>query len=348
MYKAKAYSAQTQTSPLAPASIQRRDPGPHDVQIKILYCGVCHSDLHTVRNEWHGTTYPCVPGHEIIGRVVKAGAKVKKFKEGDIAAVGCMVDSCRTCENCKDDLEQFCTNGTVFTYNSPDKHIGGMTYGGYSEGVVVDEAFVLRVPQNLDLAAAAPLLCAGITTYSPLRHWKVGKGQKVGIVGLGGLGHMGVKLANALGAHVVVFTTSPGKTQDALRLGAHEVVVSKNKDEMKKHANSFHFILDAVSAQHDVNAYLELLKRDGTLTQVGVPPDPLPVQVFNLIFGRRQFAGSLIGGIRETQEMLDFCGEHNITCDIELIPIQKINEAYERLVKNDVKYRFVIDMASLK
>jgi uncharacterized zinc-type alcohol dehydrogenase-like protein len=317
-------------------------------RIQNLYCGVCHSDLHTVRNEWRGTTYPCVPGHEIIGRVVKTGAKVKKFKEGDIAAVGCMVDSCRTCQNCKDDLEQFCTKGAIFTYNSPDKHIGGMTYGGYSEGVVVDEAFVLRVPKNLNLAAAAPLLCAGITTYSPLRHWKVGKGQKVGIVGLGGLGHMGVKLANAFGARVVVFTTSPGKTQDALRLGAHEVVVSKNQDEMKKHANSFHFILDAVSAQHDINAYLELLKRDGTLTQVGAPADPLPVQVFNLIFGRRQFAGSLIGGIRETQEMLDFCGKHNITCDIELIPIQKINEAYERLLKNDVKYRFVIDMASLK
>ncbi len=304
--------------------------------------------MHTVRNEWHGTTYPCVPGHEIIGRVIKTGAQVKKFKEGDIAAVGCMVDLGHTCENCKDDLEQFCANGIIFTYNSPDKHLGGMTYGGYSESVVVDEAFVLRVPKNLDLAAAAPLLCAGITTYSPLRHWKVGKGQKVGIVGLGGLGHMGVKLANAFGAHVVVFTTSPGKTQDALRLGAHEVVVSKNQDEMKKHANSFHFILDAVSAQHDINAYLELLKRNGTLTQVGAPADPLPVQVFNLIFGRRQFAGSLIGGIRETQEMLDFCGKHNITCDIELIPIQKINEAYERLLKNDVKYRFVIDMASLK
>ncbi len=348
MFKAKAYSAQTQTSPLAPASIQRRDPGPHDVQIQILYCGVCHSDLHTVRNEWHGTTYPCVPGHEIIGRVMKAGAQVKKFKEGDIAAVGCLVDSCRTCESCKDGLEQFCENGMTFTYNSPDKHTGSTTYGGYSESIVVDEAFVLRVPGNLDLAAAAPLLCAGITTHSPLRHWKVRKGQKVGVVGLGGLGHMGVKLANALGARVVVFTTSPGKTQDALRLGAHEVVVSKNKDEMQKHRNSFHFILDTVSAQHDINAYIELLKRDGTLTQVGAPPDPLPVQVFNLIFGRRQFGGSLIGGIRETQEMLDFCGEHNITCDIELIPIQKINEAYERLVKNDVKYRFVIDMASLK
>jgi len=348
MYKAKAYSAQTQTSPLAPVSIQRRDPGAHDVQIQILYCGVCHSDLHQVRNEWHNTIYPCVPGHEIIGRVVKAGAQVKKFKEGDIAAVGCLVDSCRACESCQDGLEQFCEKGMTLTYNSPDKHTGTMTNGGYSESIVVDEAFVLRVPRNLNLAAAAPLLCAGITTYSPLRHWKVVKGQKVGVVGLGGLGHMGVKLANALGARVVVFTTSPGKTQDALRLGAHEVVVSKNQDEMQKHRNSFHFILDTVSAQHDINAYIELLKRDGTLAQVGAPPDPLPVQVFNLIFGRRQFGGSLIGGIRETQEMLDFCGEHNITCDIELIPIHKINEAYERLVRNDVKYRFVIDLASLK
>ncbi|MGA2684735.1 MAG: NAD(P)-dependent alcohol dehydrogenase [Verrucomicrobiota bacterium] len=348
MFKARAYSAQTQTSPLAPASIQRRDPGPHDVHIQILFCGVCHTDLHIVRNEWQGTTYPCVPGHEIIGRVTKVGVQVKKFKEGDVAAVGCMVDSCRTCENCRDGLEQFCEQGAVFTYNSPDKHLGGMTYGGYSESVVVDEGFALHVPKHLDLAAAAPLLCAGITTYSPLRHWKVGKGQKVGVVGLGGLGHMGVKFANAFGAQVVVFTTSPGKTQDALRLGAHAVVVSKNEDEMKKHLNSFHFILDTVSAPHDINAYLTLLKRDGTLTQVGVPPAPLPVQVFNLIIGRRQFSGSLIGGIRETQEMLDFCGEHNITCDIERIPIQKINEAYERLLKNDVKYRFVIDMASLK
>jgi uncharacterized zinc-type alcohol dehydrogenase-like protein len=348
MYNAKAYSAQTQTSPLAPAAIQRRDPGPHDIQIQILFCGVCHTDLHIVRNEWHGTTYPCVPGHEIVGRVVKAGAHARKFKEGDIAAVGCMVDSCHSCESCHDGLEQFCEQGAVFTYNSPDKHLGGMTYGGYSEGIVVDEAFALRVPKHLDLAAAAPLLCAGITTYSPLRHWNVGKGQKVGIVGLGGLGHMGVKFARAFDAHVVLFTTSPGKTQDALRLGAHEVVVSKNEGEMKKHLNSFHFILDTVSAPHDINAYLALLKRDGTLTQVGAPPDPLPVQVFNLILGRRQFSGSLIGGIRETQEMLDFCGEHNLTCDIERIPIQKINEAYERLLKNDVKYRFVIDMASLK
>ncbi|MGA2029822.1 MAG: NAD(P)-dependent alcohol dehydrogenase [Verrucomicrobiota bacterium] len=348
MYNAKAYSAQTQTAPLAPFTFQRRDPGAHDVQLQILYCGVCHTDVHIARNEWNGTTYPCVPGHEIIGRVVKTGKQVKKFKKGDIAAVGCMVDSCRTCQNCKDDLEQFCEKGATFTYNAPDKHAGGTTYGGYSDSVVVDEAFVLHVPKNLDLAAAAPLLCAGITTYSPLRHWKVGKGQKVGVVGLGGLGHMGVKLAKAFGAHVVVFTTSPGKVQDALRLGAHEVVNSKNEDEMKKHLNTFHFILDTVAAQHDINAYLVLLKRDGTLTQVGVPAKPLSVQVGSLIFGRRNFSGSLIGGNKETQEMLDFCGKHNITCDIELIPIQKINEAYERLVKNDVKYRFVIDMATLK
>ena len=348
MQDVKAYSAQSKISPLAPFSISRRDPGPNDVQIQILFCGVCHSDLHIARNEWRGTTYPCVPGHEIVGRVAKVGASVKKFKEGDLAAVGCMVDSCRECQNCKDGFEQYCDAVPTYTYNSKDKHTGGMTYGGYSDSVVVDESFVLRVPKNLDLAATAPLLCAGITTYSPLRHWKVGKGQKVGIVGLGGLGHMGVKLANAFGAHVVVFTTSPGKTQDALRLGAHEVVVSKNENEMKKYANSFHFILDTVSAQHDINAYFALLKRDGTLTQVGAPPDPLPVAVFSLIGKRRQFAGSGIGGIKETQEMLDFCGEHNITSDIEIIPIQKINEAYERLVKNDVKYRFVIDMASLK
>jgi uncharacterized zinc-type alcohol dehydrogenase-like protein len=348
MYNAKAFAALSQTSPLAPFDFQRRDPGVRDVQIQILYCGVCHSDLHTIRNEWRGTTYPCVPGHEIIGRVVKTGAQVKKFKEGDIAAVGCMVNSCRSCENCKDDLEQFCEKGPVFTYNSPDKISGGMTCGGYSDSIVVDEAFVLRVPKHLDLAAAAPLLCAGITTYSPLRHHKVGKGQKVGVVGLGGLGHMGVKLAKAFGAHVVVFTTSPSKVKDALRLGADEVVNSKNEDEMKKHLKSFHFILDTVAAQHDINAYIVLLKRDGTITQVGAPPEPLSVQVFNLIFGRRNFSGSLIGGIKETQEMLNFCGKHNITCDIELISIQKINEAYDRLVKNDVKYRFVIDMASLK
>jgi len=348
MYNTKAYSVLTQTSPLAPAAIQRREPGARDVQIEILYCGVCHTDLHFARNEWQNTTYPCVPGHEIVGRVVKTGAEVKKFKEGDLAAVGCMVDSCRACESCKSDLEQFCTNGATFTYNSPDKHTGGMTYGGYSDSIVVDEAFVLRMPKNLDLAASAPLLCAGITTYSPLRYYKVGKGQKVGVVGLGGLGHMGVKLASAFGAHVVVFTTSANKAQDALRLGAHEVVISRNEEEMKKHLNSFHFILDTVSAQHDINAYLVLLKRDGTLAQVGVPAEPLPVHVSSLIFGRRNLSGSLIGGIRETQEMLDFCGEHNITSDIELIPMPKINEAYERLVRSDVKNRFVIDMASLK
>jgi uncharacterized zinc-type alcohol dehydrogenase-like protein len=348
MFNAKAYSVTSATAPLAPATILRREPGPLDVQIQILFCGICHTDVHIVRNEWHGTTYPCVPGHEILGRVVKVGPGVTKFKPGDLAAVGCMVDSCRTCENCRDGYEQFCTSGPTFTYNAPDKHTGGQTYGGYSESVVVDEAFVLRVPPNLDPAAAAPLLCAGITTYSPLRHHKVGPGQKVGVVGLGGLGHMGVKLARAFGAHVVVFTTSPGKAADALRLGAHEVVQSKNAEEMKRHQSSFNFILDTVAAKHDINAYLTLLKRDGVLTQVGAPAEPLDVQVFNLITNRRSFTGSLIGGIAETQEMLDFCGKHNITCDIELIPIQKINEAYERLVKNDVKYRFVIDMATLK
>ncbi|HVU07181.1 MAG TPA: NAD(P)-dependent alcohol dehydrogenase [Verrucomicrobiae bacterium] len=348
MTNAKAYSAQTATSPLAPFSISRRDPGAHDVQIKILYCGVCHSDLHQVRNEWRNTIYPCVPGHEIVGRVTKVGSAVKKFKEGDLAAVGCMVDSCRECANCKSGQEQFCDQFPVFTYNGADKHLGGVTYGGYTESIVVDEAFTLRVSEKLNLAAVAPLLCAGITTYSPLRHWKVGKGQKVGVVGLGGLGHMAVKFANAFGAHVVLFTTSPGKTQDALRLGAHEVVVSKNENEMKKHVKSFDFILDAVSANHDINAYLNLLKLDGTLTLVGAPEHPLPVAAFNLILPRRNFAGSAIGGIRETQEMLDFCAEHGIVSDIEIIAISQINQAYERLLKGDVKYRFVIDMATLK
>jgi alcohol dehydrogenase (NADP+) len=345
--KTLSYAASSATTPLAPFDLQRRDVGNHDVQIEILYCGVCHSDLHTVRNEWQGTTYPCVPGHEIVGRVVKVGAHVAKFKAGDTAGVGCMVDSCRTCANCEEDLEQFCPD-TVFTYNSPDQHLGGKTFGGYSQRIVVDEAFVLHVPDNLDLAAAAPLLCAGITTYSPLRHHNVSAGQKIGIVGLGGLGHMGVKLAKAMGAHVVVFTTSANKVDDALRLGADEVVNSKNPDEMQKHLNSCHFILDTVSAQHDINAYFLLLKRDGNLTQVGVPPEPLSVNVSSLIFGRRTFGGSLIGGIKETQEMLDFCGKHNITSDIELIAIGQINEAYDRLVKSDVKYRFVIDMATLK
>lgn len=348
---AKAYAAQSPTSGLAPHTIRRRAPRAQDVQIEILYCGVCHSDLHQVRNEWKEvmpTVYPCVPGHEIVGRVVKAGSAVKKFKEGDIAAVGCMVDSCRVCASCRAGEEQYCENGLTLTYNGEDKILGGVTYGGYSESIVVDEAYVLRVPNKLDPAGAAPLLCAGITTYSPLRHWKVGKGQKVGIVGLGGLGHMGLKFAHAFGAHVVLFTTSANKTADALRLGADEVVISKNEAEMQKHAGSFNFILDAVSAAHDVNAYMNLLKRDGTLTLVGAPEKPFPMTAFSLIMGRRSLAGSAIGGIRETQEMLDFCGEHGITSDIERIPIQRINEAYERLLKSDVKYRFVIDMGSLQ
>ena len=345
---AKAWAAQSATSPIAPFSIQRRDPLPSDVAIEILYCGVCHSDLHQARNEWHNSIYPIVPGHEIVGRVVKTGRDVTKFKEGDLAAVGCIVDSCRNCASCRRGLERYCENFPIFTYNGRDKYLGGTTFGGYSESIVVDEAFTLRLSPNVDLAATAPLLCAGITTYSPLRHWNAGPGQKVGIVGLGGLGHMGVKFARAFGAHVVLFTTSPGKVEDGLRLGAHEVVISKNTDEMKKHAGSFDFILDAVSADHDINAYLSLLKLDGTLTLVGAPELPLPVSAFNLMTGRRRFAGSGIGGIAETQEMLDFCAEHGIGSDIEIIGIQQINEAYERLLKSDVKYRFVIDMASLK
>jgi uncharacterized zinc-type alcohol dehydrogenase-like protein len=350
-FAARAYAAGSATSGMAPISIQRREPGPQDVQIEILYCGVCHSDLHQVRDEWKSmmpTMYPCVPGHEIVGRVVKAGRDVKKFKEGDLAAVGCMVDSCRTCAQCLDGLEQYCESMATLTYNFPDKHLGGVTYGGYSDSIVVDEAFVLRVSEKANLAGTAPLLCAGITTYSPLRHWNVAKGQKVGIVGLGGLGHMGVKFANAFGAHVVLFTTSAGKTADAKRLGAHEVVISKNEAEMQKHAASFDFLLDTVSAEHNLNAYLELLKRDGTMTLVGAPEKPAPVGAFSLLFKRRQLAGSAIGGIRETQEMLDFCAERGITSDIELIRIQQIDQAYERLARSDVKYRFVIDMASLK
>jgi uncharacterized zinc-type alcohol dehydrogenase-like protein len=348
MSTTKAYAAQTATSALAPFSIARREPGPHDVHIDILYCGVCHSDLHQARNEWHNTTYPCVPGHEIVGRVTKVGAHVTKFKEGDLAAVGCMVDSCRTCTSCEAGMEQYCLQFPTFTYNGQDKHLGGITYGGYSDAIVVDEAFTLKVPANLDLAAVAPLLCAGITTYSPLHHWKVGPGQKVGIVGLGGLGHMGVKFAHALGAHTVLFTTSPSKVEDGLKLGADEVVISKDADAMAKHAMSFDFILDAVSADHDINAYLSLLKLDGNLTLVGAPENPLPVAAFNLLLPRRSFSGSAIGGIAETQEMLDFCSEKGIVSEIEIISIQQVNEAYDRLLKGDVKYRFVIDMASLK
>jgi alcohol dehydrogenase (NADP+) len=346
--KARSYAAQSATSVLAPFGIDRREPGPTDVEIEILYCGVCHSDLHQARNEWHNTIYPCVPGHEIVGRATRVGSRVSKFKPGDLAAVGCMVDSCRACANCRAGLEQYCLTFPTFTYNGEDKVLGGPTFGGYSTSMVVDEAFVLRVPAGMDLAATAPLLCAGITTYSPLRHWKVGPNQKVGIVGLGGLGHMAVKFARAFGAHVVLFTTSPGKTADALRLGAHEVVISKDADAMKKHGGSFDFILDAVSAQHDLNAYLALLKLDGTLTLVGAPEFPLPVAAFNLLLPRRNFAGSAIGGIAETQEMLEFCAAHRIVSDIEMIPIQKINEAWDRLLRQDVKYRFVIDMASLK
>jgi uncharacterized zinc-type alcohol dehydrogenase-like protein len=350
MYNAKAYSAASATSSLAHTQIKRRDPTEHDVQIEILFCGICHSDLHTVRNEWSSimpTVYPIVPGHEIVGRVTKVGPAVAKYKPGDLAAVGCLVDSDGTCPHCRDGLEQFCPNLTL-TFNSPDKHLGGVTYGGYSDSIVVDERLVLRVPPNLNLAGAAPLLCAGITTYSPMRHWSVTHGKKVGVVGLGGLGHMGLKFARAFGAHVVVFTTSPNKKEDALRLGADEVVVSRNADEMKKHAFSFDFILDTISAEHDINAYLNLLGRDGNLTLVGAPAKPLAVAAFSLIMGRRSLSGSNIGGIAETQEMLDFCGTHNLTADVEVIPIQKVNEAYERLVKSDVKYRFSIDMASLK
>ncbi|HEY2083868.1 MAG TPA: NAD(P)-dependent alcohol dehydrogenase [Verrucomicrobiae bacterium] len=351
MYKTKAYSAAGATSSLASTTIPRRDPTEHDVQIEIVFCGICHSDLHSVRNEWSefmATVYPIVPGHEIVGRVTKIGSAVKKFKPGDLAAVGCLVDSDGTCPECKAGLENFCPNLTL-TFNSPDKHkTAPVTYGGYSDSIVVDERFVLRVPSNLALAGAAPLLCAGITTYSPMRHWGVTKGKKVGVVGLGGLGHMAVKFAHAFGAHVIVFTTSPHKKDDALRLGADEVVVSRNANEMNKHNGTLDFILDAVAAEHDINAYINLLARDGNITLVGAPAKPLPVTAFGLIMRRRSFSGSNIGGIAETQEMLDFCGKHNITADVEVIPIQKVNEAYERLLKSDVKYRFSIDMASLK
>jgi len=351
MNNTKAYSAASATAPLAFDTIQRRKTTAHDVQIEILFCGICHSDLHQVRDEWHSvmpTVYPCVPGHEIVGRVTKVGNAVSQYKQGDLVGVGCMVDSDHDCPICNANVEQFCPSST-FTYNSPDKHgTAPVTYGGYSESIVVDERFVLKVPENLELAGVAPLLCAGITTYSPIRRWGDIKGKKVGVVGLGGLGHMGVKFAKAFGAHTVVFTTSPGKKEDALRLGADEVIISTNAEEMKQHAGSFNFILDTISADHDVNAYLNMLGIDGNLTLVGAPETPMAVSAFALLFGRKSLSGSLIGGIKETQEMLDFCGEHDITSDVEVIPIQKINEAYERLVKSDVKYRFSINMASLK
>jgi uncharacterized zinc-type alcohol dehydrogenase-like protein len=350
MYKTKAFSADSASSALARTTITRRDPAPRDVQIEILFCGICHSDLHYARNEWSSlmqTVYPCVPGHEIVGRVTKVGSAVARFKPGDLAAVGCLVDADMSCPHCRAGKEQF-SPSQVWTYGGTDKHLGLPTYGGYSESIVVDEHFVLRVPGNLPLPNAAPLLCAGITTYSPLRHWKVGPGHKAGIVGLGGLGHMGVKFARAFGAHVVVFTTSASKKDDAVRLGAHEVVVSRHANEMNKHTGSFDFILDTVAAVHDLDAYLNLLRTDGNLTLVGAPEKPHTFSAFSLILGRRSLSGSLIGGIAETQEMLDFCGKYNIAADVEIIPIQKVNEAYERMAKSDVKYRFSIDMASLK
>jgi uncharacterized zinc-type alcohol dehydrogenase-like protein len=345
----KGYAAQSATTPLAPFAFERRDPGPADVQIDIVYCGVCHSDLHTARGEWPGTRYPCVPGHEIVGRVARVGGQVSKFRAGDLVGVGCMVDSCRVCASCREGLEQYCENGLTGTYNGPEQGTGNNTYGGYSNRIVVDEKFVLKIrhPEE-QLAAVAPLLCAGITTYSPLRKWEVGPGQTVGVVGLGGLGHMGVKLACALGANVVLFTTSPNKAADAIRLGAHEVVISTDRKAMAEQRNRFDFILDTVAAPHDLDAFLGMLKRDGSLVLVGAPSSPHPSPgVFNLILKRRSLAGSLIGGIAETQEMLDFCAERGIVSDIEMIPIASINDAYERMLKSDVKYRFVIDMATL-
>ena len=345
-FQSKGYAAQGANEPLKPFSFKRRDPLPNDVQLDILFCGVCHSDLHMARNEWGGTNYPCVPGHEILGRVTKVGRDVKNFKEGDLGAVGCLVDSCRTCSDCQEGLEQYC-DGITLTYNSKDEYTGGFTYGGYSKHIVVNEDFVLRVPTNLDPAAVAPLLCAGITTYSPIRHWNVQPGQKVGVVGLGGLGHMALKFAHALKAHVVLFTHSPSKTADAERLGADEVVISNDEDAMSKHTKSLDFIIDTVSAKHDFGTYLNLLKRDGTMTLVGLPADDTTLDSFPLIRQRRRLAGSLIGGIPETQEMLEFCSKHGFACDIEKIRMDQINEAYERMLNSDVKYRFVIDMATL-
>ncbi|MFO1106690.1 MAG: NAD(P)-dependent alcohol dehydrogenase [Amaricoccus sp.] len=347
MTSCASYGATAPQARLGPLTIERRTPGPRDVAIDILYCGVCHSDLHTARDEWHSTVYPCVPGHEIVGRVSAVGSDVTRFAPGALAAVGCLVDSCRTCESCRDGLEQYCETRPTGTYNAPDAHLGGRTYGGYSRSIVVDQDFVLRVPEGLDLAATAPLLCAGITTYSPLRHWKVGPGQRVGVVGLGGLGHMGVKLARAMGAEVVLFTSSRSKIEDGLRLGAHEVVLSRDPAAMAEQRGRFHFILDCVSAEHDISTYLRLLRRDGSLVLVGLPEDPMPVEAFALVGGRHSLSGSSIGGIAETQEMLDFCAENGIAADIEMIRIDQINDAFERMLRSDVKYRFVIDMASL-
>lgn len=347
MKKINAYAAKASDADLKPLDIERRELLDDDVKIEIDFCGVCHSDIHQVRNDWGNSLYPVVPGHEIIGRVTDVGKKVTRFKKGDLVGVGCLVDSCQKCSSCKDNLEQYCENGMVPTYNGEDKHLGGHTFGGYSEIIVVKDKFVLRIPQNLDTKAVAPLLCAGITTWSPLRQWNVKKGDKVGIVGLGGLGHMGIKFANALGAHVVMITTSPSKAENARELGADEVLISKNKEEMKKHQGSFDFLLNTIPVGHDTNPYIGLLKRDATMVLVGAI-DAIDLHGGGLIMGRKRLAGSLIGGIKETQEMLDFCGEHNIVSDIEMIDIQDINKAYERVVNSDVKYRFVIDMKSLK
>lgn len=348
MINVKGYAAQSSTTPVGPFTFTRREPGAHDVHIDILYCGVCHTDLHQSRNDWGGAMYPMVPGHEIVGRVVAVGAHVRKLKVGDLAGVGCMVDSCRECAPCKADLEQYCLEGSTLTYNGRERGTGQTTYGGYSEQIVVEERFVVQVAESLDIKAVAPLLCAGITTYSPLRHWKVGKGQKVGVIGLGGLGHMGVKFAKAFGAHVVMITTSPEKGADALRLGADEVLVSKDPQAMKAAKGSFDFLLNTIPVGHDLNPYVQLLKLDGTMVMVGALTALDPLMGYNLMGGRKSIAGSGIGGMAETQEMLDFCAAHNIVSDVEMINIQDINTAYERLLKNDVHYRFVIDMASLK
>ncbi len=344
----KAFGASNQKADLEPLNIQRRNIQSKDVQISITYCGVCHSDIHTVENDWNNSIYPVVPGHEIVGRVVAVGTGVRKYKEGDLVAVGCLVDSCRTCASCQDNLEQYCEAGLIGTYNGPDKHLGGHTYGGYSEMIIVDEDFVLKVPANLDEKAVAPLLCAGITTYSPLMHWKIKKGDKVGVIGLGGLGHMGIKFAHALGAHVVMITTSPNKAKDAKKLGADEVLISKDEKSMKAHFGSFDFLLNTIPVGHNIDPYILLLKRDATMVMVGAIEPIEPANSALLVLGRKSVAGSLIGGLKETQEMLDFCGEHNIVSDIELINIQNINEAYTRVKNADVKYRFVIDMESLR
>jgi uncharacterized zinc-type alcohol dehydrogenase-like protein len=344
----KAYGKEAIDAPLHKMNIQRREIQPQDIEMEILYCGICHSDLHQIKNDFGHTIWPIVPGHEIVGKILKIGSKVTKFKVGEFAAIGCIIDSCRKCENCKDGLEQFCDEGVTFSFNSPDKHIGGATFGGFSETYVCDENYVLHMPESLDLAAAAPLLCAGITVYSPLKHWQAGPGKKVGILGMGGLGHLAIKIAKAMGAHVIVFTTSASKIEDAKRLGADDAVLSTNIEVMKKYARNLHFIIDTVSAKHDVNKYLNLLRHDGSVVLVGLPPEPLEIGAFNIVAGRKSFSGSNIGGIAETQEMLDFCEKHKITAEIELIKIQEVNVAFERLEKGDVKYRFVIDMASLK